>query len=49
MADLPVPGAPGQFSFVRKEDRETGDGGNMAGAFARIIAGAGLSPYSSKR
>ena len=35
MADLPVPGAPGQFSFVRKEDRETGDGGNMAGAFAR--------------
>ena len=35
MEDLPVPGVPGQFSFVRKEDRETGDGGNMAGAFAR--------------
>ena len=36
MGSLPVPGAPGQFSFVRKEDRESDvDVGNMAGAFAR--------------
>ena len=36
MADLPAPGAPGQFSFVKREDRSASDGsGNMAGAFAR--------------
>ena len=35
MASSDVPG-PGQFTFVRKEDRGGNDGGNMAAAFARI-------------
>ena len=34
MASSDVPG-PGQFTFVRKEDRGGNDGGNMAAAFAR--------------